>query len=269
MPEARLGAELLLARVLETDRVGLYLIFDRPVATEEKDAFRSLVKRRANREPVAYILGEKEFYSLSFKVSPGVLIPRPETEILVEDAARELGDANLPAPLGRPVAADVGAGSAAVACALAMESPGAAIVATEISPGALAVARENVAAHELTDRVHLVMADLLECIRPGVLSVVVSNPPYIPEGEIAGLAAEIGFEPREAIDGGEDGLAVIRRLAPRAADALVARGRLLMEIGYSQAEDAAGLLEAHGFGDIKITKDLAGIDRVIRGVKHG
>ena len=255
----RLDAEVLLAAVLATDRVGVYLSFDRPLADSEITAYRELVRRRAGGEPAAYLTGRREFWSHELAITPDVLIPRPETELLVERALAAVGDRMRPVRL-----LDLGTGSGAIAIALAAELPAAAVVAVDASPAATALARRNAAAAGVAARVALVVGDWGGCLRPGAhFDVVVSNPPYVTTGALAGLPAEVRREPRLALDGGADGLAAYRRLVPEAARLLVPGGRLLVEVGVDQAQAVTALLDACGLVDGECYTDLAGIARVV------
>jgi len=253
---ARLDAELLIADALSIERMQLYLDIDKPLAAEELAAVRARVERRGTHEPVAYILGTKGFWSLDLVVDPRVLVPRPETERLVELALEALGDAET------PVIADVGCGSGCIALALADERPGATIHAVDASADALAVARAN--GERLGKTVHWHQGDLLDPV-DGPLDMVVSNPPYIPSADIAGLMPDVvQHEPMMALDGGADGLDLIRRLVSDAAKRLRPGGTLLFEIGSEQGADAKALVEAHGgFGEVVVHPDYAKLDRVV------
>jgi release factor glutamine methyltransferase len=243
----RLDAELLLAHVLGVDRAALITDPERGLEPDEARAFMDLAARRREREPVAYLLGSKGFRTIDLAVDARVLVPRPETEHVVE-AALEL-------PAGARVA-DVGTGSGAIALALKTERPDLEIVATELSPDALAVARANAARLGLD--VELLEGDLLDPVA-GPLDAVVSNPPYVAAGDV--LPRDVGHEPREALFGGEDGLDVIRRLV------VTARGVpfLAMEVGAGQAHAVAELVGAEGWPDVSTVRDLAGIERVVVG----
>ncbi len=204
---ARLDAEVLLAHVLGTDRLGLFLDLDRPLDERERAAYRELITRRRKREPVAYVTGTKEFWSLPFSVNPATLIPRPDTEILVEEALELLpGDGE-----GLRVV-DVGCGSGCIGLALATERPALNVVAVDVDPHAAATTALNAAALGIADRVTVLRGDLLACLS-GPIDLIVTNLPYIPSAELDALEPEVArWEPRLALDGGEDGLDLFRRL---------------------------------------------------------
>lgn len=258
----RLDAELLIAHLLGLERLQLYLKFDRPFSDDELDRLRLLVRRRGDREPMAWILGERGFHAVELQVRPGVLVPRPDTETLVEAALSLLPDGDDAAPV---FIADVGCGSGAVGLAIAAARPCARVYATDLSEDALTNTRANVQGLGLGDRVAVLRGDLLDPIpahRP--IDWVVSNPPYIPSGDIDALMPEVSrHEPRLALDGGEDGLDVVRRLVTVSRSR--ARRGLLLEIGHDQASATARLLEAAGFVQVRSWPDLAGIDRVVGG----
>jgi len=268
----RLEAEVLLAHGLGVERLRLYLDHDKPLRQEELAAFRQTIRRRLAREPLAYITGEREFWSLGLLVDRAVLIPRPETELLVELSlaavrARDAGADGEQLPL---TIVDVGTGSGAIAVALARELPTARVLATEIDPAALAVARKNVERCGVGN-LELFAGDLLEGLPEDLRAdLIAANPPYICSAELAGLQPEVArWEPARALDGGEDGLAVIRRLVPQAARRLTAGGALLLEIGCDQGAEVRALLEAVGFCEVVVHTDLAGLDRVVAGVWQG
>ncbi len=252
----RLDAELLLAQLLGVERIHLYTHFDQPLRPEELAAFRELIKRRLSGEPVAYLIGRREFRSLELAVDPRVLIPRPDTETLVEVAL------SLLPPLGAARVVDVGTGSGAIAIALATARPELVIDAVDRSADAAEVARANVARHAPSVRVHV--GDLL-APTSGAIDLVVSNPPYIPSDEIGRLAPEVQREPRLALDGGPDGLDVVRRLIAAAAARLGSGGAIALEIGAGQAAATEELLRAAGFTELVRRSDLGGIERVVSG----
>ncbi len=252
---ARLDSEVLLAHVLDCSRMDLYTSFDQPVSQGDRGRFRELVRRRAKeRVPLAYLTGVREFWSLPLRVTPDVLVPRPDTETLVRACAG----------LGPGRVLDVGTGSGCVALALARELPAATLLASDVSPAALALARANAAALELEARIDWRDADLLDGI-DGAFDVIVSNPPYIPSAEIERLAPEVQQEPRLALDGGADGLDVIRRLVRGASARLAPGGWLLLEVGAGQADAVEVLLREAGAVELARHADLAGIERVIGG----
>lgn len=261
---ARLDAELLLAEVLATDRVGVYLRFDRPLGRAEVDAYRALVKRRSEGEPVAHLLGRREFWSRNFVVTPDVLVPRPETELLVERAL-----AVVDAEGGRDRALrvlDLGTGSGALAVTLANELPQADVTAVDVSLAALAVARRNADALGVAPRVRFVESDWTAALAADErFDLVVSNPPYVPSGELPTLSAEVRRDPALALDGGVDGLVAYRRIAADAARLLAPGGTLLCEVGAGQAAEVAALFAAAGLAAIACFADLAGIERVVVG----
>ena len=259
---ARLDAELLAAHAFGRTRVELYTHFDQPLGDPELAVYRALVQRRLDGEPVAYILGRKEFWSLDLLVDARVLVPRPDTETLVEQALEMLQGIGTN---GRALrVADIGTGSGALALALKKERPHDEVFAADVSPEALAVAGEN--AGRLGLDIALVQGDLLEPLAHlGMFDLIVSNPPYISSPDIEGLSPEVRREPRLALDGGEDGLALVRRLAKDAPKVLAPSGALVMEIGAGQATDVLENLRSEGYADIGTRRDLAGIERVVFG----
>jgi release factor glutamine methyltransferase len=260
LPSPRLDAELLAAHAFGLTRVQLYMQFDRPLLAPELSAFRELVKRRQAGEPVAYLTGRKEFWSLDLAVDPRVLIPRPDTETAVEDALARL-DARA---AERPRVADIGTGSGALALALAKTRPAAEVFAVDVSPDALAVARAN--AERLGLAVSFLEGSLVEPLRAlAPFDLIVANLPYVRSGDIAGLAPEVRTEPRLALDGGADGLDLVRRLVADAPAVLTPGGALVLEIGAGQAGDTAALCRAAGFEDVRARADLGGVERVVSG----
>ena len=263
MATPRLDAELLLAETLGLDRVGLYTHFDQPLQPGELARFKELIRRRLRRERVAYILGKREFWSLPLRVTPEVLIPRPDTETLVSEGLKVL------APLeGKEFRfLEIGTGSGAVSIALAKELPGARGLATDLSPRALAIAQENAREWGVRERLRFVQGDLFEPLKQGeVFDLIVTNPPYIPREDFPSLPPEVReYEPRIALDGGDDGLDFYRRALPGISDYLTAGGWFLAEIGAGQGPKVLEMgrnnpsLDSFGFA-----KDLSGIDRVFR-----
>lgn len=257
---ARLDTELLLARALRTGRVQLYLRMDQPLMPRELDDFRDLVRRRAVMEPVAYILGRRDFFKITLNVTPAVLVPRPETEVLVDAVLEELAEDTSARLL------DIGTGSGAIALALLHEREKLTAVATDVSAEALEVARGNAEELGLSDRVELREGSLFDLLNEGeAFDIVASNPPYIAEAEMDGLMPDVRkFEPRDALTPGGDGLSVIRELIEGAGEWTKPGGRLLVEIGAGQGEAAFSLAEAAGdWQDIEVRRDLAGLDRVL------
>jgi release factor glutamine methyltransferase len=256
--KARLDAEVLLADVLGFDRVGLFAARRPGLDDRERRAFDALLARRARREPLQHVRGVQEFFSREFLVDRRVLVPRPETEILVEvalDLARPFRDATV---------LDLGCGSGVVAITIALELPCAAIFASDVSSDAVEVARENARRLNLADRIELGCGDLLAAVRGRRFDLVVSNPPYVPRVELERLAPEVrDYEPRIALDGGEDGLDFYRRLAPAVGDVLAEEGMVVMEIGHQQSNGAAEIFAAAGFRVVRTERDLAGIERVL------
>ena len=261
---ARLNAELLTAHVLVLPRLQLYLNFERTLTDPELDALRQLVKRRSEREPLQHLTGSTSFCGLEIKVSPCVLIPRPETEVLAERAWGFLGSW----PDGAPTVLDFGTGSGCLAIALAVKCPSAALHALDISEEALVSARANAEVHGLAARIQFHLGDGLAALpgglrAPGTFALLVSNPPYIPTGEIATLAPEVrDHDPRRALDGGEDGLDFYRRLAAETGPLLHPAGRIMLELGDGQAEAVRGLFEAGPWRVEAVENDLTGRARI-------
>ena len=257
----RREAELLLSHVLGMERLQLYLSFDRPISEDERAKLRELVARRGRREPLAWILGSTGFHAIDLVTHRDVLVPRPDSETLVE-AALEW----IPADQDPVYVADIGSGTGAIGLAIASDRPGVRLYSTDISPAALANTRENVARLGLGDRVAVLEGSLLDPIpRKRPVEWVVSNPPYIPGKTIAGLMPEVAdFEPRLALDGGPDGLDVYRALIPRAA-ARASRG-VLVEIGQGQSPRVIDLMRRAGLDPVRTWDDLGGITRVVGGL---
>lgn len=259
-----LEAETLLGRLLGTNRAGVIARFREKLDEAATDAFCGLVKRRAAREPLQYITGKQEFFGLDFNVGPAVLIPRPETEYLVQEAI----DFFARAGMEKPLAADIGTGSGCIAVAVAAKVPSATVYAVDTSDAALKTARENAEANGVSGRIAFLEGDLLSPLKEeglaGRLDVMASNPPYIPTGEIPGLQPEVLFEPRSALDGGPDGLDAIRRIIAEAPEYLRPGGLLLVEIGFGQADAVKSLADENsGLVFDKFIIDFSGIERVL------
>jgi release factor glutamine methyltransferase len=267
MATPRLDAEVLLAETLGMDRVGLYTHYDQPLRGDELARFKQLVLRRLRREPVAYILGRREFWSLPLRITPDVLIPRPETETLVAEALQVLS----PADQKDLHLLEIGTGSGAICIALAKELPAARITATDLSPKALSVAEENAAQNGVRGQIRFLRGDLFQPVpKAATFDLVVSNPPYITRGQLSSLMPEVrDYEPRIALDGGKDGLDFFRRALPAVAEYLRSGGWFLAEMGAGQdqqvLEIAAKNLELDSFN---FAKDLGGINRVFKARKR-
>ena len=254
---ARLEAEWMLCEILGLDRVGLYVNFDKPLSAAELAHFRGMVARRARREPLQYILGTQEFMGLDFDVTPAVLIPRHDTEVLAEEAIRRA------TPSGRIL--DIGVGSGCIAVALAKALPEAEVWGVEKSPEAMVLAQRNAAKHGV--RVTLFEGSLFEPFPDRQFDLIVSNPPYIPTADLETLQPEVrDYEPSQALDGGPDGLDFYRLIIPAAPDYLAPGGWLLFEVGIAEAERVAELFTLTGrFTELFAAKDANGIERVVGG----
>jgi release factor glutamine methyltransferase len=264
----RLDAEVLLAETLRMDRVGLYTHFDQPVQPGELARFKKLIRRRLRHEPVAYIVGQREFWSLHFIVTPDVLIPRPETENLITEALRVLSQ---PEPTERRIRIlEMGTGSGAISVALAKELPSASVVATDLSQKALAIAAENALRHGVRERILFLQGNLFDPLEKGSqFELIITNPPYIPQDYFPSLPPEVrDFEPRVALDGGKDGLTFFRRILPRVGKYLRPEGWFLAEIGAGQDQKVRQIAEASPEIDsFDFLPDLAGIKRVFKARK--
>ena len=259
IPDSNLEAEVLVRHALEWDRAQFYASLGESLQPASIDHIHAITNRRLSGEPLAYITGHREFYGLDMCVNPAVLIPRQETELLVDaalDYARALQRASI-------TIADIGTGSGAIALALAANLPNAQVFAIDLSPDALAVAKCNRRKHKLDDRVCLLQGNLLAPLQRSV-DIIVSNPPYIASALIAGLSPEVRREPRQALDGGKDGMEVIRRLLRQAPSRLNARGCVLIEISPEQS-DAARKTAREQFprADISVLDDLLGLPRCL------
>lgn len=254
-----LEAEILLAHALNTERIKLYIDFEKEPDKKSLETFKGFITRRAKREPAAYITGSKQFMSLNFRVTPDVLIPRPETELLIENAieiSRKLD--------GRAAMLDIGTGSGAIAVSLAKFIDNAGIMATDISEKALGIASANAQTHKVDGRIKFVRVDLYppENIK---FNIIVSNPPYIRTSDIKGLQPEIrDFEPVSALDGGADGLDYYHKIIEKAGNYLEEGGTLLLEIGADQSKDVTGIINDRlKPKNVCVKKDLSGLDRVV------
>jgi release factor glutamine methyltransferase len=258
----RLDAELLLGRALTATRIQMIVDAKRPLQPDELARFRDLVKRRRAREPVAYILGEREFHGRTFLVDRRVLIPRPDTETLVDVALERTRPRSMSMR-----ALDLCAGSGCVAVTIARERPTSLVVATDVSDDALAVARSNalrLGAYNVAFR----RGDLFDAVDPACrFDLVTANPPYVPAGEIASLQPEVrDYEPRLALAAGDDGLDLVRRIVAEAPAHLADGAVIALEVGYGEAAAAAALFESAGFADVTVRRDYARIERVVSGV---
>ncbi len=261
-------SDWLLVSALDVPSRVLILEGARPVSALQAEQAWALLRRRATREPIQYLLGAQEFHGLDIAVTPDVLIPRPETELLVEETLRAVASINEPA------IADVGTGSGCIAVALARVRRDATLYALDISAPALAVARWNAIRHDTRDRIRFIQADLLEAFcaaAAGAFDVIVSNPPYIPLQDVGGLQPEVArYEPRAALAAGQDGLAFYRRLLHEAPPLLKPGGHLIMELGCGQSDAVKRLaLQGGAFGSIECRKDAAGIERVLIAKRGG
>lgn len=264
IPQPQLDAEVLLAHLLDMERIQLYVNYDLPLKEDELSIFREMVKKRAKRVPVAYLTGHKEFMSLDISVNENVLIPRPETEILVEEVLSIAKNNNLL----EPNIVDVGTGSGAIAVSLGYYLERAKIVGIDISDAALKVAQKNIDKYGLSDRVKVLKGDLLlPLIRLNKknVDIIVSNPPYISDEEMRGLPPEVQHEPNIALTGGPDGLNYYKKIITQSQSILYPGGLLALEIGYNQAGEVKTLL--NNWDNIKIIKDHAGHNRVVLATK--
>ncbi len=263
IPNARVEVENLVSYIIGVSRLNLYLQLDRPMSRDELDKFKILVKRRLKREPLQYIIGKSYFWKYEFYVEKGVFIPRRDTECLVELSIRYLKGKNS------PFIVDVGVGSGCILLSLLRDVPNARGVGIDISKTAIKVFMINRKRLLLEDRANVILGDAFSSIKVApIFDAVISNPPYVRSGEIDKLQEEIVyFEPREALDGGEDGLQFIRMLVREAYVRLREGGFLAMEIGYDQSKAVKFLMERAGYRRIEIHKDLSGIERVVVGWK--
>lgn len=260
---ARLDAELVVAQALGIERIKVIVEGERLLSPQELETIRALFRRRRGYEPVAYLRGYREFYGRNFRVDKRVLVPRPDTEILVEEALRRMRPVDLSARV-----LDLCTGSGCVAITLKLERPTVSVDATDVSEGAVAVARDNAQRLGAVWNVRFVVGDLFAPLEKGrKYDLITANPPYIATDEIATLQPDIrDHEPRIALDGGADGLDLVRRIVAEAPKWLAENGALAMEIGAGQAPEVEQIFRAHGFDDVRRTKDYGGHDRVVSGV---
>lgn len=263
----RLSAELLLADVLAMKRIELYMHFDKPVEQAKLDTLRDLVKRAGEQEPVAYLVGRSEFYGMDFEITRDCLIPRPETELLVERAVEFLRQRT-----GKQFVCDLCTGCGCIAVAIARNYPDCLVLASDISPVALAIAAENAKRHTVLDKIKFLSGDLFDPVIPEIdvnkFNLIVSNPPYVTASEYERLDKNVkDYEPRQALYGGSEGLDIISKVIGQAPSFLKAGGAVMLEIGYGQGQAVRGLFDAAGcFADIKIEKDFHNNDRIASAV---
>lgn len=257
-----LDAQIMLSQVSGCSRIELIAHPELQLSPKAIRKFTEWVNRRSQREPLAYIIGQQEFFGICFEVTPAVLIPRPETEILVETVIEYLKN------LDKPILADIGIGSGAVAVSIAKNVLNVVVFGTELSQAALDVARRNVEHAGVQDKVQILYGDLLEPLDGINFDLIVSNPPYIASGEIDNLQPEIAkYEPKQSLDGGPDGLDYYHRLSAEAPDYLKAGGILVVEVGFSQSDSVKVMFENEGFRNVRAKKDYNGIERVVMGEK--
>jgi release factor glutamine methyltransferase len=252
----RLNIEHLLADVLGKKRIDLYLEFDRVLTEKELDLLREKVRRRAEGEPLQHILGHWDFFGRTFKTDSRALVPRPETELLVESVLAEMGSTQE----GRLI--DVGTGTGILAITFALEKPGLTIYATDISESALALARENAERLGVLNRIQFIQSELVDAVE-GPIDLVVANLPYIPTGQLPDLPSEVRFDPVLALDGGPDGLTPIRKLIESTRGKLSSNSLIALEVGWGQAGAVRDILAHSNYRDISLKKDYLGIERIL------
>lgn len=261
----RLSAELLLSHVLTLPRIKLYTEYEKPVGDDQLARYRDLVKRAAEHEPIAYLTGKAHFFNLEFDVTRDVLIPRPDTETIVEHLLQHARLATTPSA---PRILELCTGSGCIAAAIAKNLKNSSVLAIDNSPAALVVAKKNIDQLQLADRVLFAEGDLYEPLKTGITAApfdaIVANPPYIPSANIAQLDRNVrDYEPHTALDGGADGLTIIRRIIAEAPDRLAPAGRLYVEIQFDQGPAVVELARAAGLAEPRVVKDHGGNDRVL------
>lgn len=270
--DPRLNAETLICHVLKCNKTNLYTNYELHLTDAQIDSIMALVKRRVLREPLQYIIGRQGFWSLDFKVTKDVLIPRPETEIIIEETIKLAAHDSRPATI-----LDLCTGSGCIAITLAKELPDAVIYAADVSKEALLIAKENAKMHGVLRNIKFIHGDIFESLDSrlttldGFFDLIVSNPPYIKTSDIKNLEPEVkDFEPINALDGGDDGLKITRRIIDDAHKYLKKHGWLMIEMGIGQALDVKTLIEKSGdYDEISTIKDYSGIERVIKAKKNG
>ncbi len=258
-----LDSELLLAHVLEKDRTKLLTDIEQNLTWRQVDHYRDLLTQRCQNIPIAYITGRKEFYGLNFYVRQGALIPRPETEFVVDEILNTIHH------IKNPVIADLCSGIGPISIAVAVNNSDVRVYATEISDVAYNLAKSNIELHQVDDRIFLFQGDLWDPLQMNnirKLHVVAANPPYIPTSDLALLPKDVKHEPQIALNGGQDGLKFYKRIASKVREFLKPNGKIVFEIGWNQAKDVGLILKKAGFKDIKVTKDYTGLDRVVSGL---
>lgn len=261
----RLDCEILLSFLLQCERIDLMTNRDAVIGEDLYEAFVSLVKRRLQSEPISYLTGEKEFMSLPFSVCPGILIPRPETELLVEYIIENLKN------ISKPVVLDLCTGSGAIAVSVAYYLKQAKVVAVDKYDVCISVANQNAVAHGVSNRVDVKQADIFDdFLEFPFFHCIVSNPPYIQKSVLSSLPKDVAdFEPIYALDGGDDGLIFYRRIAEIAKEKLLPQGLLVLEIGFDQGKGVSDILkESNAFYDVQVVKDYAGLDRMVTAIKY-
>lgn len=257
--DPKLSAEILLGFVTGLSKIQLIQSQDAEFSNADSEIFHSLIQKRASHFPIAYLIGEKEFYSMNFHVNPSVLIPRPETEILIDWFGKEIGNRDVSV-------CDVGTGSGAIAITFKKQFPRIHVTALDISEKSLAIAKKNAERHGV--EIEFLCSNLLENIEKK-FDVVVANLPYIPESDLPGLSRDVTFEPKLALDGGPDGLNLYRQLIPQLKKNLSSNGHVFVEYGMGQTEELKNIFLNQGFSNLEVQKDYAGIDRHMHAMKDG